>query len=85
MKTFDEKILLVPDTGFRLFFFPLGPDPFSVLDAGVREKIIANRAACTMLTEGTHADFTDPLQTAWADKVTNYLTSSWTQVNQPRR
>ncbi len=60
MKTFDDPILLVPDTGFRLFFFPLGPDPFSVLDAGVREKIIANRAACTMLADGTHADFADP-------------------------
>ena len=84
MKTFDDPILLVPDTGFRLFFFPLGPDPFSVLDAGVREKIIANRAACTMLADGTHADFADPSQTAWADKVTNYLSSSWTQVDQPQ-
>ena len=84
MKTFDEKILLVPDTGFRMFFFPLGPDPFSVLDAGVREKIIANRAACSTLADDSHAEFGVAGRCPWMDKVTNYLTSSWTQVSKPQ-
>jgi hypothetical protein len=84
MKTFDEKILLVPDTGFRMFFFPLGPDPFSVIDADIREKIIVNRASCATSADGAHVEFGDPERCAWAPKVINYLSSSWTQVNQPQ-
>ena len=48
MKTFDQTILLVPDTGFRMFFFPLGPDPFGVIDPEIRAMIIANRAASSL-------------------------------------
>ncbi len=84
MKTFDEKILLVPDTGFRMFFFPLGPDPFSVIDADIREMIIKNREACATSADGTRVEFGDPERCAWAPNVTNYLSSSWTQVNQPQ-
>lgn len=86
MKTFDEVILLVPDTGFRMFFFPLrgpDPDPYSVLDLEVREKILANRSACATLANGTFAEYGDAPKCPWVDKVTNYLTSSWTQVDQP--
>ncbi len=82
MKTFDEVILLVPDTGFRMFFFPLGPDPYTVLDPDVREKILANRSACATLANGTSAEFGDASKCPWVDKVTNYLSSSWTQVSQ---
>ena len=39
MKTFDQTILLVPDTGFRMFFFPLGPDPFGVIDPEIRAAL----------------------------------------------
>ena len=79
MKLFSEKILLVPDTGFRLFFFPLGPDDFS--DQGLREKIDANRAACTTLANGSFAEYAREGECPWAGKVINYLTSSWTQVD----
>lgn len=82
MKTFDEKILLVPDTGFRLFFFPLGPDPVNVSDLGLRDKIEANRAACRVLADGSSADFDDAGHAGWKDNVTNYLNSSWTQVEE---
>ena len=83
MKTFDEVILLVPDTGFRMFFFPLGPDPYTVLDLDVREKIIANRSACATLANGTFAEYGDTSKCPWVGKVTNFLESSWTQVTQP--
>jgi len=79
MKLFSEKILLVPDTGFRLFFFPLGPDDFS--DQGLREKIDANRAACATLADGSFAEYAREGVCPWAGKVINYLTSSWTQVD----
>ena len=73
MKTFDEKILLVPDTGFRMFFFPLGPDPFSVIDEDIRAMIIKNREACAMSADDTRVEFGDPERCAWAPNVTNYL------------
>jgi hypothetical protein len=82
MKLFSEKILLVPDTGFRLFFFPLGPDPDSVSDLGLRDKIQSNRTACRDLADGTSADFDDAEHPGWKDNVTNYLNSSWTQVEE---
>ncbi len=84
MKTFDQTILLVPDTGFRMFFFPLGPDPFGVIDPEIRAMIIANRAACTTLADGKQAEFGDPAECPWVDKVTNYLTSSWTEALEER-
>ena len=80
MKLFSEKILLVPDTGFRLFFFPLGPDNFS--DLGIAEKIEANRKTCTTLADGTLADFAKEGFCPWSGKVINYLSSSWTQVEE---
>ena len=83
MKTFDQTILLVPDTGFRMFFFPLGPDPFGVIDPEIRAAIIANRAACTTLASGEQAEFGDP-ECPWVEKVTNYLTSSWTEALEMR-
>jgi len=82
MKLFSEKILLVPDTGFRLFFFPLGPDPDNVGDLGLRDKIQSNREACRVLADGSSADFDDAEHTGWKDNVTNYLNSSWTQVEE---
>jgi hypothetical protein len=82
MKLFSEKILLVPDTGFRLFFFPLGPDPDNVGDLGLRDKIQANREACRVLADGSSADFDDAEHPGWKDNVTNYLNSSWTQVEE---
>lgn len=83
MKTFDQTILLVPDTGFRMFFFPLGPDPFGVIDPEIRAAIIANRAACTTLASGEQAEFGDS-ECPWVEKVTNYLTSSWTEALEMR-
>ena len=82
MKTFDEVILLVPDTGFRMFFFPLNLDPDTILNAEVRKKIIANHAACDTLADGTKVKFGDA-ECPWVGKVTNFLNSSWTQVNEP--
>lgn len=83
MKTFDETILLVPDTGFRLFFFPLGPEPDGVIDPGVRQQIYANRNACLTLADGrSYAAFGEEGACPWADKVNNYLSSSWTQVHE---
>jgi hypothetical protein len=70
MKLFSEKILLVPDTGFRLFFFPLGPDPDNVGDLGLRDKIQANREACRVLADGSSADFDDAEHPGWKDNVT---------------
>ena len=82
MKTFDEVILLVPDTGFRMFFFPLNLDPDTILNAEVRKKIIANHAVCDTLADGTKVKFGDA-ECPWVGKVTNFLNSSWTQVNEP--
>jgi hypothetical protein len=82
MKTFDEVILLVPDTGFRMFFFPLNLDPDTILNADVRKKIIANHAACGTLADGTKAKF-GVRECPWVAKVTNFLDSSWTQVSEP--
>ncbi len=82
MKTFDDIILLVPDTGFRLFFFPLGPDPDGVIDGGVREKILANRNACGLLATGDIVEYGQEGACPWADKVINYLASSWTQAEE---
>ena len=82
MKTFNEVILLVPDTGFRMFFFPLNLDPDTILNAEVRKKIIANHLACATLADGTKAKFGDA-ECPWVGKVTNFLNSSWTQVNEP--
>ena len=82
MKTFDEIILLVPDTGFRLFFFPLGPEPDNVIDPDIRRKVVANRVSCSKLADGSYASFGEEGTCPWADKVINYLSSSWTQVNE---
>jgi Virulence factor SrfB len=78
MKTFNEVILLVPDTGFRMFFFPLGPDPAGVLDAEVRQKIEVNRDACAAMSEVKFGDEGCP----WAEKVNNYLTSAWQEAKE---
>ncbi len=82
MKTFDEKILLVPDTGFRLFFFPLGPEPDNVIDVGVREKIVANRNACRALAAGGEAEYGEEGACPWVKKVNDYTSSPWTQVEE---
>lgn len=82
MKTFNETILLVPDTGFRLFFFPLGPEPDGVIDPGIRRKVEDNRNACSFLANGEYAPFGEEGACPWADKVINYLSSSWTQVSE---
>jgi hypothetical protein len=82
MKTFNETILLVPDTGFRLFFFPLGPDPDNVIDPGIRRKVSENRDSCSTLADRSFASFAQEGACPWADKVTNYLSSSWTQVGE---
>ena len=81
MKRFDEKILLVPDTGFRLAFFPLFPNPEDVADVSLRDSIVANRLACLTLASGAIAEY-GQLGCPWEPKVINYLGSSWTQVHE---
>jgi hypothetical protein len=82
MKLLTDKILLVPDTGFRLFFFPLGPDPDGVIDAGVKDMIVANRGSCKLLADGMPADFGVEGACPWEPMVRNSTGSSWTQVEE---
>ena len=83
MKNFNDLVLLVPNTGFKMFFFPLSPDPLEVSDREAKRTLQANLDACAGLTGGQ----TLPIggnDCPWYQQITNPTRSPWREPGSVR-
>ena len=78
MNKFNDKLVLIPDSGFRLFFFPL-QDPKTIADPEIKEIARLNRNLSSKDSSGNVPGYSDE----WSTAHTLYHQNSWNVVNSP--
>jgi hypothetical protein len=71
MNKFNDKLVLIPDSGFRLFFFPL-EEAKNILDPEIRDIAKENRNL-----------FGIEDSKEWSDSLVNYDKNTWNVVTSP--
>ena len=81
MNKFNDKLVLIPDSGFRLFFFPLQA-PNNIKDPDIRAKANENRNLSSKDSSGNiHVDFSE----LWREAMERYAQNSWNVVKSPKQ
>jgi len=78
MNKFNDKLVLVPDSGFRMFFFPL-QDPATIFDKEIKEKAQLNRNLASKDIHGNPVGYS----IEWENAHTRYDKSAWSSVTSP--
>lgn len=80
MNKFNDKLVLIPDSGFRLFFFPL-QDPKTIADPEIKEMARLNRNLSSKDSSGNVPGYSD----VWSTAHTLYHQNSWNVVKSPNQ